>query len=63
MNGLMAIKQYAAGGITFPDGFTSLSGPYKAEYYNNLRKDYSESEILKAAEKQFGPSLPINGIC
>lgn len=51
----MAIPRYASGGPTFPADLPNMSGPAKAEVYNDLRKNYSESEILKAAEKQFGP--------
>ena len=54
MNGLMAIQRYASGGPTFPADLGSYSGLQKAEVYNNLLKDYSESQIRAAADKQFG---------
>ena len=59
MNGLMAIKRYASGGPTFPADLSSYTGLQKAELYNQLRKNYSNSEIRDAAKKQFGDEAVI----
>jgi hypothetical protein len=50
----MAIRRYASGGPTFPADLGSYSGLQKAEVYNDLRKDYSDSQLRAAADKQFG---------